>query len=259
MMEVKLTGQKVNEQIGETKIKQYTPKNKKVRILGTASTLPMVNWNEKDYDYWACAPVITQPCVKDHLKQIGLMFEIHPMEYWINIIERLNSVKIPCYMQKANPHIKESMTYPLEEVKSLVWNSRIKRYFTSTISYMIALAIYMKYEYIECWGVHMAAEEEYGDQRQACETWLGVAEGKGIKTYIPDQSQILRNPHLYGYEQINNASVYARHRKKGMINGLNKINVDIRNKQFELKELEKARDMQEGAIKEDEHFDRHYR
>ena len=48
--------------------------NDRVMILGTASSLKLVNWDEPDYDIWACSPVVTQPCAKPNIDKINVLF-----------------------------------------------------------------------------------------------------------------------------------------------------------------------------------------
>ena len=96
--------------------RQFVRKNKKVIILGTASTLRITPWDQKDVDYWACAPVMTYK--ESHGHKIDLLFEMHYMEYWVQIIDRMNeyTVKNPntfIYMQESVPQIKNSLRYPI--------------------------------------------------------------------------------------------------------------------------------------------------
>ena len=65
---------------------------------------------------------------------------------------------------------------------------------------MIALAIYEKYDVIELYGVDMSVDTEYSVQRPSVEYWLGIAKGKGIKTYVPTGSTLLKSFGRYGYD-----------------------------------------------------------
>jgi hypothetical protein len=47
--------------------------NKKVCILGTASTISRTPWEDKSFDFWACSPVATHPGLED--KPYNLLFE----------------------------------------------------------------------------------------------------------------------------------------------------------------------------------------
>jgi predicted DNA-binding protein (UPF0251 family) len=40
---------------------------------------------------------------------------------------------------------------------------------------------------------------EYAKQRPSVEYWLGIAEAKGIRVTLPDQSDILKTTCIYGY------------------------------------------------------------
>ena len=78
-----------------------------------------------------------------------------------------------------------------------------RNYFTNSISYMIALAIYEGFSEINLYGVEMALSGEYGYQRPSVEYFLGIAEGLGIKVYLPERCDLLTTTVLYGYEDHN--------------------------------------------------------
>ena len=77
-------------------------------------------------------------------------------------------------------------------------------YFNNTISWLVALAIMMRPEWLGLFGVDMAQDHllaaEYSEQRPSTEFYLGIAEGLGIELYIPNGSDLLAASHLYGYE-----------------------------------------------------------
>ncbi len=102
---------------------------------------------------------------------------------------------IPIYMQNKHPGVSGSVAYPLEEVVKQYGD-----YFTNTISYMIALAIYEGAKEIGVYGVDMSTSEEYQKQRPSCEYYLGIAVGKGIKVTIHPAADLLKTRYLYGYE-----------------------------------------------------------
>jgi hypothetical protein len=51
---------------------------------------------------------------------------------------------------------------------------------------------------IGLWGVDMAAQEEYGDQRLGCQYFVTLAKQKGIKVTVPPESDLLMPRMLYG-------------------------------------------------------------
>ena len=68
---------------------------------------------------------------------------------------------------------------------------------------MVAFAIYEGFKEISVLGVDMATNSEYQAQRPSVEWWLGLAEGLGIKVYIPPTSDILKCTQIYGFESNN--------------------------------------------------------
>jgi hypothetical protein len=104
-------------------------------------------------------------------------------------------------------------------------------YFTNSISYLIALAIYElkgveQGSIIGLWGVDMAQQglqsgsvagwftSEYARQRPSVEYWLGIAEGLGIKIHVPDQSDILKTACIYGYQHTDAFKKFVTRQKE---------------------------------------------
>ena len=109
-------------------------------------------------------------------------------------VKMVADLDIPVYMQQHWPDIPKSERYPLEEIIK-----RFGNYFTNSVSYMIALAIYFGATEIGCWGVDMATASEYGPQRPSCEFFLGVCAGLQIKITLPPEADLLKTRFLYGF------------------------------------------------------------
>lgn len=81
---------------------------------------------------------------------------------------------------------------------------QFRPYFNNTVSWLLALAILMRPEWLGVYGVDMAQDHllvaEYSEQRPSCEYFLGLADGLGIETYLATGSDLLKASHLYGYE-----------------------------------------------------------
>lgn len=77
-------------------------------------------------------------------------------------------------------------------------------YFNNSISWMLALAIAMRFKEIHIYGVDMAQDQlfsaEYRQQRPSVELFLGIAMGRGIKIYKPPGCDILLCDHRYGFD-----------------------------------------------------------
>jgi hypothetical protein len=77
-------------------------------------------------------------------------------------------------------------------------------YFSNTVDYAIALAIYKGYKVINLYGVNMSNNTEYVYQKAGVEYWVGRAQGGGIEVNIfGDSSTILRTKYglVYGYDR----------------------------------------------------------
>jgi len=193
-------------------------------ILGTAPSLAACPWDDPNIEYWACSPVITHPPHAGH--RIDALFEMHEKEYTLSIADRLNKYieKNPnckLYLQDKLVEIPNGEKYPLLDVQSCLNHPRMRNYLTSTIAYMVALAIQTgRFNNIELYGVHMASdEEEYSLQRPCLETLLAFGWGRGINFWLPDESDIMKCSYLYGYEQKKGFLLKAIQYRDGVAHG----------------------------------------
>jgi hypothetical protein len=85
--------------------------------------------------------------------------------------------------------------YPLEAMCE-----QFGRYFTSSIGYMLAMALVEDYTAIQLAGVDLVSDVEYPGQRPNTEYLIGIARGQGRLVEIPSTSALLKAGHLYGYE-----------------------------------------------------------
>lgn len=88
--------------------------------------------------------------------------------------------------------------YPLEQIQVFFDTD----YFSNTVDYAIALAIYEGYEEINLYGVNMEMDSEYAYEKPGVDFWCGVAKGKGVKMNVHGQrSTIMKTADgfLYGY------------------------------------------------------------
>lgn len=146
-----------------------------------------------------------------------LLLQMHP-EFEYTNPENFNDSGHWEYLQQEHPfpimmlgideRIPASNKYPLDDI--LADFGEISQYFTSTCAYMIALAIHWGYKTIRIAGFEMASEEEYHNQRNCAEFWLGIARGRGLKIELPSESNLLGGKSLlYGYEM--GTSIHEMH------------------------------------------------
>jgi hypothetical protein len=74
--------------------------------------------------------------------------------------------------------------------------------FTSSIAYLLALAIDAEPDVIGLWGIDMAADGEYGAQREHVLYMIGLARGRGIEVQISEGSLIMPPQPLYGIDPV---------------------------------------------------------
>jgi hypothetical protein len=192
-------------------------KRDKVAIVGCAESKSMAPFNMPDtWEFWGVNNLhVTMP------KQPWTRwFEMHSITY-DNItykrrgltdfrgmlvqayLESLNALNIPVYMQRPWNVIPHAVPYPLDAILK----EFPRKYFTNTISWMIALAILEGFKEIGIWGVDMAvssplrAQNEYSHQRPSCEYFIGIAEGRGIKVHLPDECDLLKSRFLYAINE----------------------------------------------------------
>ena len=104
-----------------------------------------------------------------------------------NYLERLGDCH-KLYLQAHDERIPHAVEYPFDDVATSVGQA----YWNSSIAYVMAMAIHEGAKQIWIWGVDMTGGDEYAYQRPNMEYLIGVAKGKGIDVYIPEQSALCK-------------------------------------------------------------------
>jgi hypothetical protein len=130
-------------------------------------------------------------------------FELHPLSWFENrvgdeYLPWLKSIRDkPVYLQKLTPDIPAGVEYPVQEILEAFGPYR---YYTNTVSWMIAFAIREGVKRLGLYGIDMATEKEYKAQRPSVEYFIGWAQGAGIDVIIPPPSDLLKSSLLYGFQ-----------------------------------------------------------
>lgn len=86
--------------------------------------------------------------------------------------------KFNCEIVSAIPHPDLQVTlYPIEEILTRFRS----KFFTNTICYMLAYALYLGYERIWFYGIDMLTHTCYIMEKGGVEYWMGVANGMGVE------------------------------------------------------------------------------
>lgn len=115
-----------------------------------------------------------------------------------------------------SPRIPNSIPYPFEKLDSLFEhlhreNRPAQVYMPSTISYMLAMAIFEGWERIEMYGIEMAKGTEYKYQLRGTEALMMYAMGKGIEIYLPEHCKLMNiKPYHKGLQMITRQTLEAQ-------------------------------------------------
>jgi len=163
----------------------------------------------------------------------------HPdhMEWLRNV----RGMPIYCIEDGAWTDVPMAVQIPKREIEAL--NPRLGKYHTSSVSWMVGYAILKGYKEIHVYGIDMSSEYEYVAQRPACEAWLGFAEGRGIKTYTPPESDLFSTVAQYGsgdqaaFRKLLFGKVEAYEaRRTALMQNLSSLRWDYKTKTGQLKE-----------------------
>lgn len=202
--------------LGESKRKRPAKKKtRKIAILGKApSSQQLAPFGDKSWEIW----ILNTIGYLNEAPRWDRQFELHDLELtkapgYGQYYQWLCQQEKPVYVRQPSPEIKSHVVYPKDEVQAFfarnlagVDGPRAKLdYFTNSVSWMMALALYEGCTEMALYGVDMAqhgvgAKSEYAHQRPSCELFVGIALGMGVKVTIPDTSDLLKTGHLYGFE-----------------------------------------------------------
>ena len=187
---------------------------KSVAIVGFASaTMPFVAESKAD-EIWTMNHAYK--VLGDALPRIDRLFEIHP-EDWIRRKELSSAVEywewlkqphdFPVYMMDVHPEVPASVRYPFDEINQALFSNfhtntgDLIKFYTSSVSFMLAMAIYEDFDRIELYGVEMLSSTEYAYQYPGGAFMIGAALGSGIEVVIHEKSHLCK-ARLYAYEAI---------------------------------------------------------
>jgi hypothetical protein len=164
-------------------------------------------------------------------------FEIHnldrPPKNSPKHIDWLKKCPIPLYTLQPYDFLPNATPFPFYDiVKWFEDRGHIgSRYFTNSISWILAFAITEGFEEIHIYGVDMAVDvdkngnDEYGYQKPSCEYFLGVAE-KYAKVFVPKTSDLLSCSKMYAVEQDNERYVFIKKQIEEMSKKSKQIEVE---------------------------------
>ena len=181
---------------------------KRVALIGFAESWKEAPWNDENVEvwilneFWKYAPRWDR-CFEIHdAETLGVTkrnLEEGEMKRHLEWLSQNHGTK-RIYMRPefCDGRFPNAEPLPLDDMCK---RFRAGRYYTSTIAYMVALAIMEGYEWIGLYGIDLASDVEYVDQRPCAEYYIGIAEGRGIEIAFGATAAICKAGHLYGYER----------------------------------------------------------
>jgi len=202
---------------------QQPKKRTKVAIVGFAAHRDQAPFNDPSYEIWGLNELYM------YIPRYDRWFELHDLNNPVagqrnpgKHREWLRNANIPIYMQEKYEDIPNAVTYPKDAIIE-----KFGRYFTNSISWMIALAISEGFETIDLYGVDMAQDEEHMKQRPSVEYFVGLARGMGINVRIPIESDLTNTAKLYAFDKDTGIRVKLKARIKELEQRINQYQAQV--------------------------------
>lgn len=165
---------------------------RKVAIVGGGNTRKKAPFDDESWEIWGFSSKAWR------FPRVNRWFELHAMtdlrqqlsyrkkgrRSFAGYMRFMRRLDCPVYMQKVHPTIPTSVAFPLDDVLA-----RFGRCFTSSVSYMVALAMMEGVDVLGLWGVEVR-RREYLHQRPALKYLLSLARQEGITISLPAGSTI---------------------------------------------------------------------
>lgn len=187
-------------------------KELKIALIGSApSSIRLAPFGDPSWQVWGCSPGAYGVIPRG---RSNIWFELHrvePGQPWFS----------PEYCQFLRDHPRVMVAQEVPEIPNgevMPVDELLAKYspyfFTSSLAWMMALAIEAGATKIGLWGVDMAAGEEYGYQRAGCQFFALLAKSKGIEVGVPPESDLFRPNVLYGIDEVTHGAIKTLQRKR---------------------------------------------
>lgn len=191
------------------------PRNNRMQIalIGTTNSLIRAPYDDPE---WL---IVSHACGHLKVPRADLYMELHTpavrnqsktwdsqYQSWLQGHGRTT----PIMLQEACPDIPLSQTFPRHAIETWAHQKgwlpaadspdAMRPYFTSTVSWMLAWALWSGATRIGLWGINFSQTQEYRVQRPCAEYWIGLARGSGVRVDIATTSPLCKSRHVYGYD-----------------------------------------------------------
>ena len=166
---------------------------KKLIIIGTG-----YGWDDAPYgddiEVWGITYLPTLRKEVDRVVDMNVYYDLRWGEF-----EKERNDKVIKWCSENKVEYTCLDNYPIDKIKDFFGVD----YFSNTVDYAIALAIYNGFKEISIYGINATHFSEYYFQKAGIDFWYGVAIGRGIKIIIPGKKSTIMKTQdglLYGYD-----------------------------------------------------------
>lgn len=170
------------------------PAEKRIALIGSApSSVQLAPYDDPSWTIWGCSPAAVP-----YARRVDAWFEMHPFsgaDITPDYVAWMAKLDKPVYVIEPVASVPRGIPYPREQMMQKYG----PYFFTSSLSWMFALALQQNPVQIGLWGVDMSATSEYALQRPGCHYFITLARQAGVEVTIPHESDLERPPAPYGY------------------------------------------------------------
>jgi hypothetical protein len=190
-------------------------KTKKIAILGTTPTRMMGPINDPEWEIWTIGPggkdahrwdrlfEVHNIWPKDFDKYLNDLSNVKPPQQVVTMQPMVMGINRWAKMHNISPaELKKTVTGEWSANVIMPRNAMIEKYrramwFSSSIAWLIPLAIEEGATDIGLWGIDLESGEEYISQFVGCAHFIDLAELMGIRVHMPDNCGLKRDPSPY--------------------------------------------------------------
>ena len=212
----------------------------KIALIGSApSSIRNAPYHDESWQVWGCSPGAYGVVPKGRSNVWWELHRYEPGAAWFS----------PEYCQFLEDHPRVMVAEKVPQIpngETLPVDELVKKYspyfFTSSVAWMMAVAIEMGATKIGLWGIDMAATEEYEAQRSGLHYFALIAAQKGIEVGVPPESDLFRPRFLYGVDEVTHSHVKLRVRRHELLSRKQDVATRLANAQQEAAFIEGALD-----------------
>lgn len=224
-------------------------RTRKVAIVGYTYSQREAPWDDPEWEVWglndlhrfiqgatwhAWFDLHDEKTLRSNEEHVAWLRQPHPF---------------PIYVWEPRSEWPATVRFPRDELIAEYGN-----YWTNSISWMIGLALkqvaWAKGQGAEIgvYGVDMAQDTEYAQQRPSCEYIIGLARGLGIPVTVPDSSDLLKTVAVYGSRESDAFNAKLSSKEEEIRSRMAEVQGEIGKLNTALRDLQLGHAQLEGAL-----------